>query len=104
MKKTGISGFCIDLQKLDAHVIKDSYSLSRIEDSLDCLNSAMWFTALDLKSGYWQVEMDEASKQCGFYKCDCIPLGLTNLLDTFQRLKKTLIHGCFSFCFACIYI
>ena len=43
-------------------MIKHLYSLSRIEDTLDSLNEAIWFYALDLKLGYWQVEMDEASK------------------------------------------
>ena len=38
------------------------HSLPRIEDTLDTLNGAVWFTGLDLTSGYWQVEMDEASK------------------------------------------
>ena len=43
-------------------MIKDSYSHPRIEDTLDSLNGAVRFTALDLKSDYWQVEMDEAYK------------------------------------------
>ena len=29
---------------------------------LDCLTGAQWFTSLDLKAGYWQVEVDEDSK------------------------------------------
>ena len=63
---------------MNACTIKDSYSLPRIEDTLDSLNGTIQFTALDIKSGYWQVEMDEASKPLmaftvgplGFYKCD----------------------------------
>ena len=42
--------------------VKDAYSLPRIQDTLDCLSGAVWFTSLDLKSGYWQIKMDEASK------------------------------------------
>ena len=80
-------------------MIKDSYSLPRIEDTLDSLNGAVWFTALDLK-GYWQVEMDETSKPLmaftvgplGFYECDHMPFRLVNALATFQRLMGT----CFS--------
>ena len=48
-KKDGELQFCIDLRKLNACHIKDSYSLSRIEDTLDSLNRAVWFTALDLR-------------------------------------------------------
>ena len=36
---------------LNAHTIKDSYSLPRIEDTIDSLNGAVWFTALDVTSG-----------------------------------------------------
>ena len=76
-KKDGSLRFCIDLRKLNARTIKDAYSLPRIEESLDCLNGACIFSSLDLKSGYWQVELDDDSipmtaftvGPLGFYEC-----------------------------------
>ena len=62
-KKDGSLRFCIDLHWLNLHTIKDVYSLPRIDKTLDCLGGSIIFTSLDLKSGYWQVEMDEMSKQ-----------------------------------------
>ena len=50
-KKDGKLWFCIDLWKLNARTIKDTYSLPRIDETLDCLNGAEWFSSLDLKSG-----------------------------------------------------
>ena len=98
-KKDGSLRFCIDLRKLNTRTVKDSYSLPRIDESLDCLNGAVLFTSLDLKSGYQQVEMDEESKQytaftvgpLEFYKCDRMPFGLTNAPATFQRLIETCL-------------
>ena len=83
--------FCIDLRELNARTIKDAYSLPRIKESLDCLNGACIFTSLDLKSGYWQVELDDDSipltaftvGPLGFYECVQMPFGLTNAPATF---------------------
>ena len=98
-KKDSSLRFCIDLRHLNSHTIKDAYSLPRIEESLDCLNGACIFTSLDLKSGYWQVEMDEKSipyttftvGPLGFYECICMPFGLTNAPATFQRLMESCL-------------
>ena len=61
-KKDGGLRFCIVLRKLNERTIKDAYSLPRIDETLDSLQGSQWFSSLDLKSGYWQVEMDEESK------------------------------------------
>ena len=58
-KKDGKLRFCINLRRLNARTIKDAHSLTHIEETLDCLNGAEWFTSLDLKLGYWQVEMGQ---------------------------------------------
>ena len=98
-KKTGELRFCIDLRKLNAQTVKDAQTLPQIEDSLDSLGGAVVFTSLDLKSGYWQVELDEDSipltaftvGPLGFYECLRMPFGLTNALATFQRLMKNCL-------------
>ena len=80
-------------------MIKDAYGLPRIEETLDCLNGAKIFTSLDLKCGYWQVEMEEDSKSLtvfmveplGFYQCEHMPFGLTNAPATFQYLMESCL-------------
>ena len=98
-KKDGSLRFCIDLRKLNAHPIKDTYSLPCIDEMLDCLGGATIFTSLDLKSGYWQVEMEEDSKPLiaftvgplGFYECKRMPFSLTNAHATFQHLMENCL-------------
>ena len=61
-KKDGRLRFCIDLRGLNNRTIKDAYSLPKIESILDSLIGAQIFSTLDLKAGYWQVEMAEECK------------------------------------------
>ena len=91
--------FCIELHKLNTRTVKDGYSLPRIQDTLDCLYGAVWFSALDLESGYWQVELEEEAKPLttftmgplGFWECEHMPFGLTNAPATFQRLMGSCL-------------
>ena len=79
--------------------MKDAYSIPRIEDSLDSLNGSCIFPSIDLKAGYWQVELDEDSipltaftvGPLGFYECVRMPFSLTNALATFQGLMENCL-------------
>ena len=99
-KKDGSLHFCIDFCHLNAHMKKDSYPLPRIQEALKSLVSAGHFSCLDLKSRFWQIKMDELSKQyttftvgnLGFFKCDHMPFGLCNMPATFQRLMQNCLR------------
>ncbi|CAG5037918.1 unnamed protein product [Parnassius apollo] len=62
-KKDGSMRFCVDYRRLDDVKKKDSYPLTRIDDTLDMLTGVKWFSTLDLKSSYWQVEIDPKEKE-----------------------------------------
>ena len=59
-------------------MVKDAYSIPRIQDALDCLQGTVWFTLLHLKSEYWQIKLVVASKALTsfmlgplrFYECE----------------------------------
>lgn len=57
LEKRWLVRFCVDYSKPNEASKKNSYPLSRIYESLDCLSGANWFSNLDMKSGYGQVEM-----------------------------------------------
>ena len=98
-KKDGRLRFCIDLRKLNLRTVKDSYSLPRIESVLEHLVGACYFSTLDLKAGYWQVELAEECKPftaftcgpLGFFECDTMPFGACNAPATFQRLMENCL-------------
>ena len=98
-KKDGGLWFYIDFCHLNVHMKKDSYPLLRIQEALESLVGAGHFSCLDLKLGFWQIKMEEASKQytaftvgnLGFSKCSCMPFGLCSVLATFQRLIQNCL-------------
>ena len=98
-KKDGTLWFCINFCHLNAHTKKDSYTLLRIHEALESLVGAGQFFCLDLKSGFWQIRMEEASKQytaftvgnLEFFECDHMPFGLCNAPATFQRLMQNCL-------------
>ena len=65
-KKSGEIRLCVDFRKLNAISIRDSFPLPRIEEALQAVQAAVWFTSFDLAQGYLQMAMEEADipKNC----------------------------------------
>ena len=93
-KKDGSLHFCIDFRRLNTLTVKDSHPLPHICKTLESLAGVAHYSTIDMNSGFWQVLMDEESKQytaftlgsMGLYECKSMPFGLCNTLPTFQRL------------------
>lgn len=98
-RKNGSLRLCVDFRFLNLRTIKDSYALPRIDDLLDGLSGSKYFSVLDLKSAYMQVEIEEDHKEytaftvgpLGFYQFERMPFGLCNSPATYQRLMDEVL-------------
>ena len=75
-KKDGSTRFCVDYRKVNVVTCKDAYPIPRVDDTLDTLSGSTWISTIDLRSGYWQVEMAPATerKLCSALKKACLNL------------------------------
>ena len=81
-----------------------------VSDTLDALSGTQYFTTLDMKSGYWQIELHPSAREKtafvthnGLYEFLVMPFGLTNSGASFQRLMGHILRG-LEYRFALIYI
>lgn len=99
-KKDGTVRFCVDYRALNKITRKDVYPMPRVDDALDCLQGAEYFSSLDMRSGYWQIPMHEPDKEKtafatpdGLYEFNVMPFGLCNAPATFERMMDSVLRG-----------
>lgn len=88
----------IDYRKLNAQTIPDSYPMPRIDDMLDRLHGAKYFSKLDMTDGFWQIRLNEESKEytgfattSKFWQWRVLPMGAMNSPSAFQRAMDLVL-------------
>ena len=95
-KKDGTFRFCIDYRKLNGSTKRDAHLLPQVDDLLDPLQGYCKFSTLDLRSGYWQVSVDQKDQQktafvtsSGLWEFERMPFGIS----TFQQVIEIVLSG-----------
>ncbi|KFD69416.1 hypothetical protein M514_18288 [Trichuris suis] len=97
-KKDGTWHFCVDYRMLNAVTVRDVYPLPRVGDVLDRLGGSRYFSKLDLRSGCWQLEVEESARPKtafvtpdGLFQFGRVLFGLANAPASFLRLISGLL-------------
>ena len=99
VRKPGKNRFCLDARKLNKVTVKDAYPLQNIDGILSRIDETYYISSVDLKYAFWQIELDEKSKQytaCTvagrpLYQFRVMPFGLCNAAQRLCRLMDKVI-------------
>ena len=99
-KKDGSFRFCVDLRAVNSATRGCAHPLPRVDEALDTLAGATWFTTLDMATGYWQVPLATEDREKtafstgkGLQQFKVMAMGLKNAGATFQRLMELVLAG-----------
>ena len=98
-KKDGGLRFCMDFHKLNNRTKKDAFLLPWMQETMESMVGAQFFSTMDLKSGFWQVKMAKESQQyttftvgsMGVYEFLRMLYRLCNVPAMFQRLMQNCL-------------
>ena len=98
-KPDGAVRFCVDYRRVNAVSKFDAYPMPRIDELVDRLGMATYYTTLDCTKGYWQIPLSPAAREktafstpLGLYQFKVLPFGLFGAPATFQRLMDRVLR------------
>uniref|UniRef100_A0A8C1LM62 Gypsy retrotransposon integrase-like protein 1 n=1 Tax=Cyprinus carpio TaxID=7962 RepID=A0A8C1LM62_CYPCA len=98
-KTDGSVRFCVDYRKVNAVSKFDAYPMPRVDELLDRLGTARFYSTLDLTKGYWQIPLSPMTKEktafttpFGLHQFVTLPFGLFGAPATFQRLMDKILR------------
>lgn len=100
VKKDQSLRVCVDFRQLIELTVKDTYALPRVEELPEGLGGNTYYSVLDMKMGYHQVDIKESHRQytafvavsLGFYEYTRIPFGLLNATATYEWLMENCLN------------
>lgn len=108
-KKDNSFRFCADFRRLNSKTVPDAHLMADLRDTLYGIAGAVVFSSLDLQPGFWQIELEEESREktafqtpLGLYHFKIMPFGLRNSPASFQRLMNSVLRGYIGIC-CCYY-
>ena len=94
-KKSGDIRLCCDVRMLNLKTLKDAWPLPRVQEVLEAVKGAKWYSVMDLVSGYLQLPLSEQSKHKTAFRAlgqlfefERMPFGVCNGPATFSRLMS----------------
>ena len=91
-KKDGSIRLCLDTKELNKAIMREHYSVPTFDDVLPQLSGKKFFSIIDMKDGFWHVELDEGSSKLvtfntpfGRYSFTRLPFGISSAPEVFQK-------------------
>ena len=99
-KSNGKVRICVDLTQLNKSVMRETYPLPHLEDTLASLEGSRYFSKMDANSGFWQIDLAEESRDYttfitpfGRYRYRKMPFGISAAPEFFQRQMNKILDG-----------
>lgn len=110
-KNDGSTRICVDYREVNTRSKSQAYPMQRIDDLIERMGGKGYFTSIDLKAGYWQVELEDRAREVtafvtpwGHYEFLVMPFGLRNASASFQKMMNEVLEQEVAEGFVVVYI
>jgi len=101
IKKSGEIRLCVNMRRVNEAIMRERYPLPVLEDILDTVRGNNWFSTVDIKSAYHQIELDEESRKIttfvtssGLYRYKRLMFGINCAPEIYQRIIRSILRDC----------